>query len=368
MRHLLIFALLLFFAAALPSPAQTTPGPVYSITKGNVFRVSREDEETKKPALFVTIQFQIHKLNDDGTRVAVLPADVTEEFIVVKENGVEVKRLKLTQLRNEALTTVLVLDHSGSMRQPADDTDTVSKIDALKNAAARFIDKMPDRTRTALLPFSSTVQMPESFGADKARLKAAVRGLKPEGGTLLYDAAYAGVETLAAARPAGTKVVILLTDGRDEQPGSRHTPDELIARAREADVRLYTLGFGREREINEKVLRELAEKTGGKYNRAANQERLYELFDLLVTEVQTDHTVTFLSRDQNFDGTARGIDISIERGGETISNVAQTNYEVHGVVVAQRDSAVYLSLLVLLGGLLLVPTGVRKMYRAFGGK
>lgn len=368
MRHLLILAFVVAFVAVLPSPAQTTPGALYSveIDKDSVYRVSREDGAGLK-SLFVTVKFKIHKLNADGSR-AVPPAEVTEEFIVVKENGVEVKRLKLTQLRNEALTTVLVLDHSGSMRGRANDTDTKSKIDAVKTAATRFVNKMPDRARTALLPFSSTVSVPESFSADKAKLEAAIRELKPEGGTLLYDAAYAGVETLAAARPEGTKVVILLTDGRDEQPGSRHSPDELIARAREADVRLYTLGFGREREINEKVLRELAVKTGGKYNRADNQEKLYELFDLLVTEVQTDHTVTFPSRNPNHDGTARGIDISIVRGGETVSNVAQADVAVHGVVVAQRDSAVYLSLLALLGGLLLVPTGIRKVYRAFGGK
>ena len=58
------------------------------------------------------------------------------------------------------------------------------------------------------------------------------------------------------------------------------------------------------------------------------------------------------------------------RDGQTISNVAQTDVTVHGVVVAQRGevpSAIYLSLLVFLCGLLLVPTGIRKMYRAFGG-
>src|SRR5262245_56047188 len=73
MRHLLVVAFLFTFVAVLPSPAQTTPGAVYSIDidKDNVFRVSREDEETHRTELFVTVQFQIHKLNADGTPGAV---------------------------------------------------------------------------------------------------------------------------------------------------------------------------------------------------------------------------------------------------------------------------------------------------------
>jgi VWFA-related protein len=557
MRHLLIVAFLMFFAAVLPSPAQTTPGAVYSIDidQGNVFRISREDEETKKTELFVTVQFQIHKLNADG-RAGPVTTEVPAEHIVVKENGRVVERRKITQPKTEALTTVLaldtsgsmrmegkmqqakdaallfldalddnancglilfdhdphrekigpaqdksqyaahrerlrqhvraaeprggtayldatseavrmlkntdgrravvlmtdgmdmnsvkqtlddvcreartlgvpvytigvgqpgsgrpvttvlVLDHSGSMRAPANDTDKVSKIEALHSAASRFVALMPPRAQTTLLPFSSTVSVPAAFGSDKKALTARIEKLRPEGGTLLYDATYAGIETLAAARRDGSRFAVVLTDGKDESPGSRHSPDEVIRRAREADVKLYMLGLGRKREINEKVMTRIAEQTGGKYYHAENEQKLYDIFEQLsidlhddgideeslrklaaatggkyypaaeasqlrlifgnlANELQTTYTVTFPSRNPNHDGTARGIDISIVRDGQTISNVAQTNYEVHGVVVAQRDSAVYLSLLVLLGGLLLVPTGVRKMYRAFGGR
>ncbi len=309
------------------------------------------------------------------------------------------------------VTTVLVLDKSGSMRMPANDTDKVTKIEALHSAASRFVDLMPPRAKTTLLPFSSEVSVPGPFRSDKASLKASIRELKPDGGTLLYDATYAGIDTLAAARPEGSKFVVVLTDGKDESPGSRHSPQELIRRAKEADVKLYMLGLGRKREINEKVMREIAEATGGHYFHAENEKKLFEIFEQLsidlhddgideeslrkiasetggkyfpaadasklslifgelANELQTTYTVTFPSRNPSHDGTARGIDISIVRDGQTISNVAQTDVTVHGVVVAQRGevpSAIYLSLLALLGGLLVVPTGIRKMYRAFGG-
>jgi VWFA-related protein len=306
------------------------------------------------------------------------------------------------------VTTVLVLDHSGSMRMPANDTDKVTKIEALHTAASRYVDLMPPRARTTLLPFSSAVSVPDDFSSDKDRLKDHIRKLKPDGGTLLYDATYAGIDALAAARPDGNKFVVVLTDGKDESPGSRHSPQELIARANEADVKLYMLGLGRKHEINEKVMREIAKATGGKYFHAENEKKLFDIFEQLsidlhddgideaslrkiaaetggkyfpaadagqlslifgelANELQTTYTVTFPSNNPNHDGTARGIDISIVRDGEIISNVAETDITLHGVVVAQRDSVVYLSLLAVLCGLLMVPSGIRKLYRAFGG-
>jgi Mg-chelatase subunit ChlD len=553
MRQLLPLAFTVFFLAAIPSLAQMPSGSLYSIDidKDSVFRVSREDETGLK-ALFVTLQFKIHKLNPDGGEGA-LTTEVPQEFIVVKENGRVVDKRKITQPKTQALTTVLaldisgsmakdnkmeqakqaallfldkldsgantglilfdhelrrkespardksqyaahrdqlrdyvrgaqplggtayldatseavhmlkhtdgrravvlmtdgvdmsssrtlrdvyleaqtlgvpvytigvgkpgegrpvttvlVLDQSGSMRLPANDTDKVTKIQALHTAASRFVDLMPLNAKTTLLPFSSAVSVPEDFSSEKTSLKSRIRELKPDGGTLLYDATYAGIDTLAAKRRNGNNFVVVLTDGKDEAPGSRHSPKEVIRRAQEAGVKLYMLGLGRKWEINEKVMRDIAEATGGQYFHAENEKKLFEIFEQLsidlhddgideaslkklaaetggkyfpaaeasqlslvfsdlANELQTTYTVTFPSLNSAHDGTARGIDISIMRDGQTISNVAQADVTVHGVVVAQRDSAVYLSLLVVLCGLLMVPMCVRKVYRAFGG-
>jgi hypothetical protein len=43
-------------------------------------------------------------------------------------------------------------------------------------------------------------------------------------------------------------------------------------------VPLYVIGFGRERDLNEKILKEMATSTGGSYHRAANRKELYRLF------------------------------------------------------------------------------------------
>jgi Mg-chelatase subunit ChlD len=310
--------------------------------------------------------------------------------------------------RGEPVTTVLVLDHSGSMAEPADDKDNVSKIEALYRAAGRFVDIMRPGARTTLLPFSSEVERPEPFTADKGILKRRINRLKADGGTLLYDATYDAILTLEAARPVGKRAVVVLTDGVDEAPGSRHRVEEIIDEAKRAAVPLYMLGLGRPGEVNEKVMRHLAKETGGKYFHASNEQELVNLFEELsielhdegideatlkelaektggkyrparnvsdlqfiyaelADELQTTWTVTFPSRRSSHDGTARGIDISVARQGTRVSNVGSADYNVHGVVVPDLSPGVYLGFLALLGGLLGLPLGLRRLYRFYGG-
>jgi VWFA-related protein len=310
--------------------------------------------------------------------------------------------------KNEPVTTVLVLDKSGSMREPANDTDKKSKIEALREAAARFVDLMRPGAKTTLLPFSDKIEKPQSFTDDKGALKRDIGKLKPRGGTLLYDATLDGVETLVAARPEGKKAVVVLTDGMDESPGSRHRPEQVIARAKEEQVPLHMLGLGRLNEINEPVMRQMAEETGGSYHYAANQKTLFDIFEKLsidlhddgidekslrtlaeetggkyhpardvsklhliyqdlAEELQSTYTATFPSRRSSHDGTARGIDIKVMRGGTLVSDVGRADYNVQGIVVPEVDSRVYLLLLALLGGLLIVPGGLRSLSRRYGG-
>jgi VWFA-related protein len=308
--------------------------------------------------------------------------------------------------RRQPVTTVLVLDHSSSMSARADTTSDIPKIKALHQAAGRFVDLMPADARTTLLPFSTRVETPEPFSADKTLLKRAINRLKPDGETALFDAAYAAIETLEAARPPGKRAVIVLTDGIDNS--SRRRVDEIVDRAREARIPLHMLGLGQPGELDEKVMRSMAEQTGGGFHHAQNEERLYQIFEELSiqlhddgidrdaltqlaettggkffhvrdvsklhlyyqelsAELQNTYTVTFPSQRQTHDGTARGIDISVVRNGVRASPVASLAYTVHGVVVPRMDPNVFLVLLALLSGMLFIPVGIRRLVRYYGG-
>jgi VWFA-related protein len=304
--------------------------------------------------------------------------------------------------KGEPVTTVLVLDHSGSMSDPADDRSKTPKIVALHRAAGRFVDAMRSGARTSLLPFSSSVDKPGPFVASKQELKHSIEKLKPEGETALFDAVFSAVETLEAGRPAGKRAVVALTDGIDNS--SRRRVEEVIDRAREAQVPLHMLGLGRPGELDEGVMRRMASQTGGEYHHAQNEEKLIDIFEALsiqlhddgfdhealtelarrtfgkfyharraadlrlqyqeiAEELQTTYTVTFKSSRPVHDGTSRGIDISVVRNGLRVSNIISDDYAVHGVVVPKMDQGVYLVLLLLLGIFIAVPVGIRRLFR-----
>jgi hypothetical protein len=119
--------------------------------------------------------------------------------------------------------------------------------------------------------------------------------------------------------------------------------------------------------IDEASLQALAHETGGEYYLARDVSKLSLIYEQLAEELQSTYTVTFPSRRSSHDGTARGIDVFVERGRRRVSDVARADYNVHGVIVPEMDPGVYLALLLVLGGLLLAPAGVRRLYRFYGG-
>lgn len=303
------------------------------------------------------------------------------------------------------VSTVLVLDRSESMLGKANNQDRKTKIEALREAASRFVDLMRPGASTTLIPFSNVIEPAQPFTDDKDKLKARIDSLRPRGTTHLYDATLDGVETLLASGRPGKRAVVVLTDGRDEgRPGSRHSPDAVIARAKDAGIKLYMLGLGRKGEINETVMKKMADETGGEYFHAEDRDSLVRIFeDLsiqihddgideaslkqlaqgtggkyyhvrdvsqlqlvyeeLAVELQSTYKVTFKSRRQTHDGTARDISIEVYRGGQLVSTKGSVFYNVRGVVVPEMSTTVYLLLLAAVGGFLVLPGLLRSFTR-----
>ena len=130
---------------------------------------------------------------------------------------------------------------------------------------------MPSTARTTLIPFSDTVEGPEPFSNDQERLTQKINALKADGETALLDAIFAAVATLEAQNPDGKKRrIVAMTDGIDNK--SRRRVDEVVLRARSANIPLYLIGLGREQEIDERTMRLMAKETGGDYVRASNEQ------------------------------------------------------------------------------------------------
>ena len=134
----------------------------------------------------ISVQFEVHQ--PDGTFLL----DATRADFRVTEDGKDVEILDFQAPRStQAIPTtiVLVVDHSGSMEQPAGSgTERQTRIESLKRAVASFMTKLPEGSQVAVVGFSSQVNVLCGFTTDRDRVLTAVNRLRPGGATRFYDA------------------------------------------------------------------------------------------------------------------------------------------------------------------------------------
>lgn len=206
-------------------------------------------------------------------------------------------------------TVILAFDVSGSMA--ADDLDP-TRMEAAKAAAREFVARQPTSVLVGVVAFSDSgfgVQAPTN---DQEAILATIDRLTPQLATSLANGIFASLNTIAAdAEPAprlysnltpvptptptsvpeGTytpAVIVLLTDGENTE-----SPDPLAAAQEAADrgVRIYTVGIGSaagtdlnidgfivHTQLNEAMLQQISELTGGTYYSAENEEELHAIY------------------------------------------------------------------------------------------
>jgi Ca-activated chloride channel family protein len=193
----------------------------------------------------------------------------------------------------EGIDIVFCLDISGSML--AQDF-TPSRMEAAKQVVSEFIDARPtDRMGLVIFAGESFTMCP--LTTDHAVLKSQLYNVQSgllEDGTAIGSGLATGVERLRSS-VSKSKVIILLTDGEDN--GGRLDPNTAKEIAKSYGVRVYTVGVGTEgfapvpvqtsngvimqREkvsIDEKLLTQIANETGGKYFRATDNESLDSIY------------------------------------------------------------------------------------------
>jgi Ca-activated chloride channel family protein len=197
---------------------------------------------------------------------------------------------------------MLAVDISGSMR--VEDMKlgqvTARRIDAVQQLGADFIGRRRgDRLGLILFGSNAYLQSPLSFDtATIGRfLKEARIGFAGQE-TAIGDAIGLSVKRLKE-RPAESRVLILLTDGKDT--ASTVEPLEAAELAADMGIRIYTIGIGADemtlpglfgssfgsRQVNpsadldEPLLKEIAAVTGGQYFRARNPRELASIYTLL---------------------------------------------------------------------------------------
>lgn len=188
----------------------------------------------------------------------------------------------------EGIDIILLMDVSASMQKQ---DFYPSRFIAAQQTAARFIDKrLSDRIGAVAFAKSAMLQAPLTLDHDALQeyISSLYLGIVDPNYTAIGDALGVAANHLKDSK-AKSKVIILLTDG-DSNAG---TIEPLMAAKAAAayGIRVYTVGTAsapgsnpyssQADEINEGLMMEIAQLTGGKYFRANNESELAKIYDII---------------------------------------------------------------------------------------
>jgi Ca-activated chloride channel family protein len=201
---------------------------------------------------------------------------------------------RFQNVSTEGIDIVLALDISGSMLARDFRPD---RLEASKSVATQFISGRPyDRIGLVVFSGESFTQCP--LTTDHAVLINLMREVQSgmiEDGTAIGNGLATAVNRLKDSK-AKSKVIILLTDGVNNR--GEIAPATAADIAKTFGIRVYTIGVGTKGmapypvqtpygiqyqdmpvEIDEAVLKDIANETGGKYFRATDNNKLVQVYN-----------------------------------------------------------------------------------------
>ncbi|MCK4445148.1 MAG: VWA domain-containing protein, partial [Thermoplasmata archaeon] len=172
--------------------------------------------------------------------------------------------------------TILIIDSSGSMQ-------TSDPNNLRLEAAKRYVDNMSAPDRGAVVDFDYTAELAprgngDHLSSDYAKIKQNIDTIDSNGGTNVgAGIEVANNELLSNGDPSHLWVEILLSDACEPDTYYPVTSQQ-IQNATDAHIIIFTIGLGLAEEINEDLLKEIADRTGGDYYLAENAEALLEIY------------------------------------------------------------------------------------------
>jgi len=227
------------------------------------------------------------KIYEDGKEV---PANLTSSFSV----------------HESPYASVVLLDTSGSME---------SRMSLARSAAIRFLDGLRPEDVAAVYKFDYKMERVQDFSSGRDLAPLAF-GIKARGMTMLNDAIIEAAKALNE-RNETRKAIVVLSDGIDTF--SRASSGKALDTALAIGASIYAVdmsaaggsAFGNRQSAA--VLKNFAEKSGGRFVAIAGGPELRDAFAAIAEELGHQYTITYRPLNPTRDGKWRTVDVKLSR-------------------------------------------------------
>ncbi len=191
---------------------------------------------------------------------------------------------------HERATVIVAIDVSRSMQ--ATDVEP-NRMEAAKQAAASFIENLPDTFNVGLVTFSGSTSVVATPSTDHEAVAGALEGLTMANSTAIGEAVMTSLGQVASMAEGDENLdvparIVLLSDGTNT---TGRSPDEAAIAATEAAVPVSTIAYGTQEgtveiegrlvpvPVDVEALAALAEGTGGQAYTAESGDELAEVYE-----------------------------------------------------------------------------------------
>jgi len=265
----------------------------------------QEPEDKNRIVLDVSRVNMLFTVSDKKGRFV---TDLGRDDFQIFENKKPQSIIEFNAESNLPLRLAILIDTSNSIRE---------RFRFQQEAASAFITGVvrPRQDKAIVVSFDTAAELVADLTDDVDTLEKAVRGLRPGGGTALYDAIFfACRDKLMQDQPLYKfrRAMVVLSDGEDNQ--SRYSRDQALEMAQKADVVVYTISTNITRIETEgdKVLRYFAAETGGQAFFPFRAQDLNQSFENIANELRHQYNIFYRPEPLKTDGLYHPVDIRIK--------------------------------------------------------
>lgn len=271
----------------------------FLLVAANFINAQTDEETIKVESSLVVLNATI--TDGKGKPVSGLKQNQFQIF----EDGKE-QKIDFFAAEKSPFAAVILLDSSGSMEE---------RVSLARSAAIQFLDRLRTDDVTAIYNFDSKISLVQDF-SNSRDIYEGVFDIKANGMTILNDAIFNAAQELAK-RPEKRRAIIVLSDGADTK--SAKSSDKALKAALAAGATIYTVDMSaidtnfKDRAQNQGVLKNFAEKSGGKFIATPGGIAMREAFKNISEELGTQYTLGYQPINLTRDGKWRTIEIKTSK-------------------------------------------------------
>jgi len=218
---------------------------------------------------------------------------------------------------SEGVAYIFLVDTSRSLSR--------AEFDHILDALDSWLARLSKRDRVAVMSFGDKSRLLVDFTNDFTSVQAALYTLGPTDGLTVLHQALDDALALARRRDAdlpGRRVMVVLTDGRDE--GSGLSAEDILDSLRSDPVPIYAIGFSslRDQALRDRyldLLHRFASNSGGDYVKGQSDD-LGDAYAALHEAVRRVWVADFACKTCPVDGSSRRLQVNLAEGNRILSD------------------------------------------------